>query len=70
MKFLLEIGFSCIYFFESSWILLGTLIDQPLSLKYFFISPIIVGVAKLENSKPLLTSKRSMANIKPSEATW
>ncbi len=48
-------------FFDISWILRGTFIAQPLSLKYFFISPKIVGVAKEVNSNPLVISNLSMA---------
>ena len=48
-----------------SWRRRGTLTAQLLSRKYRLISPTMVGVAKVENSRPRCGSKRSIAASRP-----
>ena len=54
----------------SSWTRRGTRTAQPLSRKWRLSSPTIVGVAKVENSRPRSGSNRSTALTRPSDATW
>ena len=55
---------------RSSCSRLGTRIAQPLSRKCRLISPMIVGVAYVENSTPRSASKRSIDFSSPIVPTW